>query len=98
MQRIGSRVARFATSAQTFPIAIRDFGMVAARRCANGAAVLLRAREPVRETKVRGDVINLRGRLVVPRTPRDRAVNRADRPLIPAEAQAFGFAGIDPGR
>ncbi len=70
--------------------------MIAARWCANGATVLLRACDPVGEAEVCGDVINLRGRLVVPRAPRCCAVNGNDRTLIAGDDHAFRIFWIDP--
>jgi hypothetical protein len=56
--------------------------MNAARRRADSAAVLLRAGDPVRKTIVGSEVIDLCGGLVVPRAPRDCAVDANDRALI----------------
>src|SRR6266540_814101 len=64
MQRIGRGVTGFAARAQADPIALRDFAAVAVNGCADRAAVLLRARHPVRKAIVRRDVIELRGWLL----------------------------------
>src|ERR1043165_3269366 len=96
MQRIGSGVARFTAGTQSFPITIRDVGMDAARRRADRATVLLRARDPVWKTIVSRDVIDLRSRLVVPRAPRRSAVDTHDRSLIAREDHSFRIVGINP--
>src|SRR5260370_17582624 len=70
--------------------------MDAVRRRAYRAAVLLRAGDRVGKTIVRGDVINLRRWLVVPRTPGHSAVNGYDRALIARQNHSLGIAGIDP--
>src|SRR6185436_9373556 len=96
MQRIGRGVARFAARAQTFPIAIGDLGMIAARRSADGAAVLLRAGDPVRKAIVRCDVIDLRCRLVVPGTPRYRAIDSDNGALVAGDNHSLRIVRIDP--
>src|SRR5215208_554628 len=70
--------------------------MPATRRSADGAAVLLRTGDPVREAIVRGDMINLRGWLVVPRAPCGCPIKRNDRALITGEDHASRFVRIDP--
>src|ERR1043165_5789121 len=85
VQRIGRRVTRFAAGAQTFPIAIRDVRMNAARRCAYSATVRWRPGDTERKTIVSSEVIDLRRGLVIPGAPRDRAVNANDRALIAGE-------------
>src|SRR5215210_4703919 len=70
--------------------------MPATGRSADGAAVLLRTRDPVREAIVGGDMINLRGWLVVPRAPCGCAVKRHDRALIAGEDHAFRIVRINP--
>ncbi len=54
------------------PVERRDRAEVAAAARADGAGVLLRAVDPVRERVVDGEVVDLLGRLVVPRAPRAR--------------------------
>src|SRR5712692_6639348 len=70
--------------------------MTAARRHADGAAVLLRSSQPVGKTIVGGNVIKLSGRLVVPGTPRLSAVHSHDCALIAAERHSLRIVGIDP--
>ena len=96
MQRIGRGVAGFAAGAQRLPVAHRDPGETAARWHADRAAVLLRAGHPVRKAIVGGDVIDLRGRLVVPRAPGRGAVHADDRALIAAENHPVRIVRIDP--
>src|SRR5690349_856389 len=96
MQRFGSCVSGFTARTESFPIAIRYIGMDAARWRADRAAVLLRARDPVWKAMVGRDVIDLRSRLVVPRTPRRRAVDTHDRALIAPKDHSFRIVGIDP--
>src|SRR5260370_11215010 len=67
------------------PIAKSDFAVIAAALRGHGAALLLRAVNPVRKTIVGGDVIELRRWLVVPTAPRLAAVHADDRALIGAE-------------
>src|SRR5260370_5385668 len=61
-----------------------------------GAAVLLRAVDPVRKTAVGDDVVELARGLVVPRTPRLAAVHGDNGALIAAEHHALRFIGINP--
>src|SRR6266481_215029 len=70
--------------------------MPAARGRADRAAILLRAGNPVRKTIVGGDMIDLRGGLVVPGTPRDGAIHRNDSALIAAEDHALRIVRINP--
>ena len=67
-----------------------------AARHADGAAVLLRAGQPVGKAVVGGDVIELRGRLVVPGAPGLRAVDGHDRALVAGDGDARGIVGRDP--
>src|SRR5690242_21465138 len=70
--------------------------MNAARGRADRAAVLLRAGDPVRKTIIGSAVIDLRGRLVVPRTRGCRAVDADDSALVAAGDHAFRIRGIGP--
>src|SRR5215831_3141943 len=69
---------------------------MAARWRADGPAVLLRAGDPIRESAVGRDVINLRSGLVVPGTPRHRGIDTNNRTLIAAEHHAVRIVRIDP--
>src|SRR5216110_3784401 len=70
--------------------------MPAARRSADGAAVLLRAGHPVREAIVGGYVIDLRRGLVVPGTPGCGSVNAYDSALVAADDHSLRIVGINP--
>src|SRR5262249_56124128 len=96
MQRIGRGVAGFAAGAQSHPIALCDLAAITSYGCANRATVLLRARHPVRKPVVRRDVIELRGGLVVPRTPCRAAVKADDRPLIAPDNHPVPLTAIHP--
>jgi hypothetical protein len=93
MQRIGRDVAIF-FYADGGPIAKRDFAEVAAAGGADRAALLLAAIDPVGKLVVGDDVIELRGRLVVPRTPGLAVVDADGRALIDGEAMMSGFSGL----
>src|SRR6266566_6042628 len=63
------------------PIAKSNFAVIAAALRRHGAALLLRAVNPVRKAIVGGDVIELRGWLIVPTAPRRAAIHADDRAL-----------------
>src|SRR5713101_4641533 len=63
------------------PLAKADFSVIAAAYCSGGAAFLLRAVNPIRKPVVRCDVVELRGRLIVPAAPRRAPVHADDRAL-----------------
>src|SRR5436309_12310102 len=99
MQRIWRGVARFAARAHRLPVAHRDRGEAAARSDADGAAVLLRARNPVRQRVVWRDVVDLRRRLIQPRAPRwmvREAVDADHGALIAAENHAVRIVRRNP--
>ena len=99
VQRIGRRVSALAPSAEGLPIAHGDLAELAAASHADGAAVLLRARDPVRKTEIRRDMVNLRCRLVQPRAPLRRicrAVQRDDGALIARDDHDVGVRRTDP--
>src|ERR1700730_2377361 len=75
---------------------IRDFGVSAARGHADGAAVLLRSRHPVGKTVIGGDMVKLRGRLVVPGAPRRGSILADHRALIAGEDHSQWISGMDP--
>ena len=70
--------------------------MSAARRCADRAAILLRARHPVGKAIIGGDVIYLCGRLVVPTAPRLRAILCDDCALIASENHPVRIIRVNP--
>src|SRR6266702_5995559 len=78
------------------PIAKSYFAVIAAALRRHGAALLLRAVNPVRKTIVRGDVIELRGWLIVPTAPRRAAIHADDRALIGAERDDLRMFCADP--
>src|ERR1700752_1481899 len=96
MERIWRGVARFTARTQTLPIAIGNLGMNAARGSANCAAILLRTGDPVRETIVSGEVIDLCGWLVVPGTPCNCAVHADDCSLVAGYNHSFRIVRIYP--
>ena len=81
VQRVRRDVAVL-LGAHRVPFADGDLPVVAAARHAGGARLLLPAVHPVGEAVVRRDVIELRGRLVVPGAPLRAAVDGDDRALI----------------
>src|SRR2546429_2671594 len=78
------------------PIAKGDFAIIAAALRGGGAAFLLRAVNPVGKTIVGGDVIELRGWLIVPTAPRRAAVHADDRALVGAERDNLRIFRADP--
>ena len=83
VERIGRDIAIF-LDADGVPLAESDLAIVAAADDAGRAAFLLAAVDPVRELIVGDDMVKLRGRLVVPRTPGLPAVDGDDGALIAA--------------
>ena len=63
---------------------------------ADRAALLLPAVDPVGELIVGRDVVQLRGRLVVPGAPGPAAVDRDDGPLVRGEEHDVGLQRVDP--
>src|ERR1700730_10822570 len=78
------------------PLAKGDFAVVAAAHGSGRAALLLRAVNPIGEAIVRGDMVELRGRLVVPGTPGGAAIDADDRALIGRERNDVGIFRADP--
>src|SRR6266702_7236434 len=78
------------------PIAKSYFAVIAAALRRHGAALLLRAVNPVRKAIVGGDVIELRRWLVVPTAPRRAAIHANDRALIGAERDNMRIFRADP--
>ena len=72
----GASVTVLTADVDRAKVLLRDRPVLALRRRASrGTGILLRAVGRVRKRVVGGDVIELRGRLVVPRAPRFRAVD-----------------------
>src|SRR5437763_1329261 len=78
------------------PFSKSDFAIIAATERGGRAAFLLRAVDRVRKAIVGGDVIELRGGLVVPRAPGGATVDCDDRALVGGERNDLGIFGIDP--
>src|SRR5438876_4236336 len=95
VQRIHGDVAVLENSRQP-PIAKGNFAVIAAALRRDRTAFLLRAVNPIRKTIVRGQVIELRRRLVVPSAPGRTAVHANDRALIGAERDNLRIFPADP--
>src|ERR1700674_1399597 len=95
MQRIGRNVAVF-FYADRRPIAKSDFAKVAAAGGSDRDALLLGAIDPVRKLVVSNDMIELRGRLVIPGTPGLAAIHADGRALVHGDGDNVGVFGIDP--
>ncbi len=93
--RIGNDVAAFA-AADSVPIAGENRAVIAARADADGRVVLLRAVDAILKIVVGGDVIELRGGLVVLRGPVLAAVDTDGGAAVVAIDHAIGVVGIDP--
>ena len=94
IERIGRGVAVL-FNAGGMPVMKGDAAIVAAAGNAGAAAVLLAAADAIGEGVVGGDVIHLRGGLVVPLGPGLAAVLRDDDALIAGERDDLRVVGID---
>ncbi len=94
--RIGRDAAAFAAGGDRPPIAFFDAAMIAARHDHRCSAVLLCAVQPVRKSVIGRDVIELTRRLVEPRTPRARAIERYAGTLVAAEHHRGRVRRVDP--
>src|SRR6266851_6469318 len=95
VQRIDGDVAIF-KDADRMPLAKCNFAVVAVANRTRGAAFLLRAVHPIRIAIIRGHVIELGGRLVVPGTPGCTAIHTDDRALIAGERNDVRIFAADP--
>src|SRR2546429_3204559 len=95
--RVGSDVASFAP-ADLIPVLRADDALVVAAGDGDGAVVLLCAVDAIRPVVVDGDVIELRCRLVVLRSPAPAAIDGNRRAAVVAIDQPPGIAGVDPQR
>src|ERR1700730_7097125 len=77
------------------PIPESDGAVVPAAGNASGAAFLLSAADAIRKRVAHADVVNLRGWLVVPGTPRFAAIHGDRRPLIADQENDPLVDGID---
>ena len=99
VQRIRRGVAALAAGAQRLPVAHRDGGEPAAAADADGSAVLLRARYPVRKRVIHRKSVDLCGWLVDPRAPRRmlvQSVNANHGALIASENHPAPVVRVDP--
>ena len=78
------------------PIAESDLAVNTAAGDAGGAALLLAAIDPVGKTIVGDDVVELRGRLVVPGTPSLAAIHADSRALVAGQQDDLRIFRIDP--
>src|SRR5580704_3134185 len=93
--RIGSDVAAFAAT-DVVPIGSIDPALDAGAGDTYGGVVLLRAVDVIGEAVVDGDVVELRGRLIIFRRPGFRTVGRDGCAAVVSIDQAIGIGGIDP--
>src|ERR1700733_10639198 len=78
------------------PFAVGDGAVVATAGDANRTTLLLAAADAVGESGSYGDMINLRGGLVVPGTPGRSSVDGDERALIAYEKNNVWVVRIDP--
>src|SRR5882724_2802530 len=95
IQRIGIHVTVL-LGGNGFPVAERDLAFIAAAFDSDRTAFLLSAVKPVRKSVVGANMIQLRGRLVIPRAPTLTAVHSDDRTLIRTKQNDVGVVRIDP--
>src|SRR5262249_54507182 len=95
IERIGNDVTIF-LGGHWLPIAESDLAVVPATFYSDRTAFLLAAVKPIGERVVCANVIQLRGRLVIPRTPCLPAVHRDDGALVRTEKDDVGIVRVDP--
>ena len=95
IERVGRDVAVL-FGGHRMPIAEGDFAVIAAAGNARRTALLLSAAEAIGKGVVGGDMVHLRGGLVVPGTPGFAAVDRDDCALVADDQNDAGIVGIDP--
>ena len=95
IQRIGRDVTELESSGRR-PITISDLAVIAAAGDCGGSAILLRRVHVIGKMLVGADVIELPGRLVVPRAPAIAAVHADDRTLVDSEDHVLRVRGVDP--
>src|SRR5260221_4222782 len=84
------------TSSGGMPVTEGDSSVIAAAENENAAAILLRAVNVIREVVVNRNVIELRGRLVIPAAPGAAGVHAYACALIAAKNHTLWIAGINP--
>src|SRR5437763_16710596 len=77
-------------SANRIPVAKTDLAVIATAREGDGAAVLLRRVQTIRECVVNRDVVELSRRLSLQEAPRPAGVGAADCGLVNAGERALG--------
>src|SRR5256884_1415513 len=95
--RVGCDVAAFAP-ADLIPVLPADDALVVTAGDGDGAVVLLRAVDAIRPVVVHGDVIELRRRLIVLRSPALAAIDGDGRAAVIAVDQPPGIARVYPQR
>src|SRR5271157_610248 len=95
IQRVGRDVSVL-FGAHRMPLAKRDLAVVAAARDAHRPALLLAAVDPVWKLVVGDDVVELRGRLVVPGAPGLAVIHADGGALVDGQEDDIGVVGIDP--
>src|SRR5262249_17317539 len=83
-------------NAYGMPVPTHDLAVTAPAGHRGRTALLLAPINPVRELVVGDDMVELRGRLVVPCAPGLASVHRDNRPLIACKQHDLGQNGIDP--
>src|ERR1041384_6070874 len=78
------------------PFAKRDLAIVAAAGHARRSAFLLPSIHPIGALIIGNDVIELRGRLIVPGAPGSASVHRDCGALVGSEKNDFRMIGVDP--
>src|ERR1039457_6229631 len=95
MERVGRNIGIFGR-AHGVPLAHRDLPVIPAAGHSGRAALLLPAVDPVGELVVGDHVVELRGRLVVPGTPRAPVVHADRGALVEGQQDDVGVDRIDP--
>src|SRR6266511_4310441 len=92
---VGQNEAALA-AARYEPICWPDCAPICPTRDANACIVLLRAVDVIRESVVHGNMVKLRGRLVILGRPRFSAVDRDTRPTVIGVRDPIRILWIDP--
>ena len=92
----GTTVLAFAGEATRFPVAEREFAHARPGADTHGTTILLCAIEPVGKAIVGGEMVDLRGGLVVLGAPGLRAIDADHGPLVAREHHALRVSRVDP--